>query len=52
MVNYINIEFLIYYITSFALILIIIFLYIWKINTNNNKINEIKKIFKVCNKKD
>ena len=50
MVKYVNIQFLIYYTTSFALILIIIFVYTWKINTKYNKINEIKKIFKVCNK--
>ena len=52
MVNYVNIEFLIYYISSFILILMIIFGYIWNINSNNNKIKELKKIFKVCNKKD
>ena len=52
MVYYVNIEFLIYYISSFILILMIIFGYIWNINSNNNKINELKKVFKVCNKKD
>ena len=50
--NYISISFTIYYITSFVFILIIIFGYILKINTNYNRIHELKKVFKVCNKKE
>ena len=50
--NYINISFIIYYISSFVFILIIIFGYILKINSNYNKIHELKKVFKVCNKKE
>ena len=52
MSNYIKINFIIYYISSFVFILIIIFGYILKINTNYNQIHELKKVFKVCNKKE
>ena len=50
--NFVNISFIIYYATSSTFILIVIFGYIWKINTNYNKIHELKKVFKVCNKKE
>ena len=50
--NFSNISFIIYYVTSSAFILIIIFGYIWKINSNYNKAHELKKVFKVCNKKE
>jgi hypothetical protein len=50
--DYINISFSIYYISSLSFILIIIFGYIWNINSNYNKIHELKKVFKVCNKKE
>ena len=52
MMNYIKISFSLYYLSSIAFILVIIFEYILKINTNYNKIQEIKKVFKVCNKKE
>ena len=52
MLNYIKISFIIYYISSFVFILIIFFGYILKINTNYNQIHELKKVFKVCNKKE
>ena len=50
--NYINISFIIYYISSFAFILIIIFGYVININNHYNRIQEVKKVFKICNKKD
>ena len=49
---YMNIAFSIYYIYSFVLILAILFGYIMNINSNYNKIHELKKVFKICNKKD
>ena len=50
--NYINISFSIYYVNSFTLVLIIIFGYILNINSIYNKIHELKKVFKICNKKE
>ena len=50
--KFVNISFIIYYASSSAFILIVIFGYIWKINTNYNKVHELKKVFKVCNKKE
>ena len=52
MSSYIKLSFSLYYISSIAFILVIIFVYIFKINSNYNKIQEIKKVFKVCNKKE
>ena len=49
--RYINIGYSLYYIFSFIIILIIIIGYIRNINSNINKIYELKKVFKVCNKK-
>jgi hypothetical protein len=49
---YIKVCFSIFYASSFSFLLIIIFGYIWKINNNYNKVHEIKKVFKVCNKKE
>jgi len=49
MVNYVNISFIIFYISSFFIVLIILFGYIWNLNNNYNKIHELKKIFKICN---
>ena len=51
-IKYVNISFIIYYFTSFSFILIIIFVYIWNINIQYNKIHVLKKVFKVCNKKE
>ena len=51
-VNYVNISFIIFYISSFIIILIIIFGYICNLNNNYNKIYELKKIFKICNKSE
>ena len=51
-VNYVNISFIIFYISSFIIILIIIFGYIWNLNNNYFKIHELKKIFKICNKSE
>ena len=50
--NYINIEFSLNFILSCIFILIIIIEYIWKIKSDISKIYELKKVFKVCNKKD
>ena len=52
MSSYIKLSFSLYYISSIVFILVIIFEYILKINSNYNKIQEIKKVFKVCNKKE
>ena len=49
---YIKICFSIFYASSFSFLLIIIFGYILNINNNYNKVHEIKKVFKVCNKKE
>ena len=49
---YIKICFSIFYASSFSFLLIIIFGYIWNINNYYNKVHEIKKVFKVCNKKE
>ena len=40
------------FITSTCLILIIFFEYIWNINKDYKKIHELKKVFKICNKKE
>ena len=50
--SYVNVSFLLYYLSSFCFILIIIFGYIWDLNKKYNKINQIKKVFKICNKKE
>ena len=52
MVNYINTSFILFYISSIILGLIIIFHYILNLNAKYNKIHELKKVFKICNKKD
>ena len=51
-VQYTNLIFSLYYVISFILILIIIFVFIWNINLNISKFYVLKKVFKVCNKKD
>jgi len=51
-VNYVNISYMIFYISSIIIILIIIFGYIWNLNNNYNKMHELKKIFKICNRND
>ena len=48
--NYTIITFFIYYTSTFSFILLIIFWYIWNINSKYNKMHELKKVFKVCNK--
>ena len=50
--NYINIGFSLNFALSCIFILIIIIEYICKINSEISKIYELKKVFKVCNKKD
>jgi hypothetical protein len=52
MVIYSKISFILFYISSFIFIVIIVLGYIWKLNTNYNKIHELKKVFKICNKKE
>ena len=52
MVYYVNISFIIFYISSFIIVLIIIFGYIWNLNNNYFKIHELKKIFKICNRNE
>jgi len=52
MIIYSRISFILFYISSSLFILIIVFGYIWNLNTNYNKIHELKKVFKICNKKE
>ena len=52
MVNYIKISFALLYLSSFLFIMIILFGYIWNLNATYNKIHELKKVFKICNKKE
>ena len=47
---YSQIGIILIYISTSLFILIIIFFYIWRINNNYSKLNELKKVFKVCNK--
>ena len=49
---YLHTGFLIYYIASFVFILIIIFVYISKFNRNYLHLHEMKKVFKICNKRE
>ena len=52
MVIYSKISFILFYISSFIFIVIIALGYIWKLNNKYNKIHELKKVFKICNKKE
>ena len=49
---YINISYIIYYISSVIFILFIIFEYVLKINNFYNRMDAVKKVFKVCNKNE
>ena len=49
---YLNITYIIYYFSSFIFIAIIVGVYIYKFNLNYSKLNEMKKVFKICNKKE
>ena len=51
-IDYSNIRIALIYVCTFILIILIIFFYLLRINSNYNKINEVKKVFKICNKKD
>ena len=50
--TYLLIGFIIYYIASFIFILIIVLVYIYRFNKNYYKLNEMKKVFKICNKRE
>ena len=50
--NYIHISFVIYYITSFIFIIIIVVEYIYRFNYKYYKLHEMKKVFKICNKSE
>ena len=50
--QYLHIGFIIYYIASIIFIIIIVFLYIYKFNRKYHKLYEMKKVFKVCNKRE
>ena len=50
--SYLVIGFLIYYISSFIFILIVILVYIYKFNRNYHQLHEMKKVFKICNKRE
>jgi len=52
MKNYINTSFIIFYVSSSIFGLIIIFHYVLNLNSKYNKIHELKKVFKICNKKE
>ena len=52
MMNYAEISFILFYVSSCFFILIIVFGYIWNLNAKYNKIHELKKVFKICNKKE
>ena len=47
---YIHLSLVIYYILSFIFITIIVVEYIYRFNYKYYKMNEMKKIFKICNK--
>ena len=49
---YLHTGFIIYYIASFVFILIIIFVYVYKFNRNYHELHEMKKVFKICNKRE
>jgi hypothetical protein len=49
---YLHTGFIIYYIASFVFIFIIIFVYIYKFNKNYHELHEMKKVFKICNKRE
>ena len=50
--NYLHSGFIIYYIISIISLFIIFFLYIYKFNKKYIRIHEMKKIFKICNKRE
>ena len=52
MITYFNISFILFYVSSSLFLLIIVIGYIWKLNATYNKIHELKKVFKICNKKE
>jgi hypothetical protein len=52
MIIYIEISFILFYVSSSFFLLIILVGYIWKLNVTYNKIHELKKVFKICNKKE
>jgi len=51
-VYYFKISFALLYVSSFFFIMIILFGYIWNLNATYSKIHELKKVFKICNKKE
>jgi len=52
MINYVKISFLLFYVSTSFFILSILLGYIWAINATYSKIYELKKVFKICNKKE
>ena len=50
--KYLHLGFIIYYIISIISLLIILFVYVYKFNRNYRRIHEMKKVFKVCNKRE
>ena len=50
--SYLHIGFAVYYISSFVFILIIISVYIYKFNLNYQHLHQMKKVFKVCEKRE
>jgi len=52
MANYIKTSFILLYVSSSFFIFVILFGYIWNLNAAYNKIHELKKVFRICNKKE
>ena len=50
--SYLHIGFVVYYIASFIFILIIIIVYITRFNRSYKQLHEMKKVFKICNKRE
>ena len=50
--KYLHLGFIIYYIISIIYLFIILFVYVYKFNKNYRRIHEMKKVFKICNKKE
>ena len=50
--SYLLTGFIIHYTASFIFIMIIIFVYIFKFNRNYHELHDMKKVFKICNKRE
>ena len=50
--SYLTFGFTVYYVSTVVFITLIIFLYIYKFNKNYYVLHDMKKVFKICNKRD